>query len=348
MPVQLDTENVRRLLVIKLRAIGDVLLSTIVTKNLRNFFPKSEIHFLTELPSVDVLKGNEFIDAAVVYDRRSMSGVDLIRRVRQNGYDLVLDLFGNPRSALVTYLSGARYRVGFRFRARTYAYNIVVSPRGDTVHNTQFNLDALEAIGIPIVDRNIYFTPSTAGEQAAQEYFAQNVGNSSFVVGINTGGGWYTKRWGLERYAHLADRLVEIYGATILLVWGPGQRPDAEEVASLMKHEPLIPPPTSLSSLGAFLKRCSFVVSNDSGPMHIAAAVGTPVLGIYGPTNPTLQGPVGPRSLTVRKEELECLGCNLTSCPIGHPCMKDLAVDRVLKGVELILNKNDIRPASGG
>jgi ADP-heptose:LPS heptosyltransferase len=213
------------------------------------------------------------------------------------------------------------------------------------VHNTQFNLDALEAIGVPIVDRNIYFTPSAEAEQSAQDYFDQHVEKTAFVVGINSGGGWYTKRWGLERYARLADRLVETYGASVLLVWGPGQRPEAEEIATLMKYKPLIPPPTSLSALGAFLKRCSLVVSNDSGPMHIAAAVGTPVLGVYGPTNPKLQGPFGSRNLTVQKEGLECLGCNLTSCPIGHPCMQDLEVDTVLRGVDLVLSRNNIRPA---
>ncbi|MGB5872101.1 MAG: glycosyltransferase family 9 protein [Bacteroidota bacterium] len=347
MPIQLDRDIVRRLLVIKLRAIGDVLLSTIVTRNLREFFPESEIHFLTERASIDVLRGNPFIDAVVVYDRKTMTGADLIRRVRKNGYDLVFDLFGNPRSALVTYLSGAGYRVGFRFRARSYAYNIVVPPRGGVVHNTQFNLDALEAVGVPIVDRNIYFTPSPEAERSAQEYFSQSAQGSPLIVGINTGGGWYTKRWGLDRYALLADRLVEVFGATILLTWGPGQLQEAREVASLMKHAPLIPPPTSLSELGALLKRCSILVSNDSGPMHIAAAVGTPVLGIYGPTNPTLQGPFGTRNLTVRKEGLDCLGCNLTSCPIGHPCMQDLPVDRVLEGVELLLKKIGIQPAPG-
>jgi len=346
MPTQLDHDTVSRLLIIKLRAIGDVLLSTIVTRNLREFFPKSEIHFLTERLSVDVLRGNPFVDTIVVYDRETMTGADLIRQVRRNGYDLVFDLFGNPRSALVTYLSGARYRVGFRFRARAYAYNIVVPPRGGAVHNTQFNLDALEAVGVPIVDRNIYFTPSAEAERAAEGYFSQNLHASPFVVGINTGGGWYTKRWGLDRYALLADRLAELYGATILLTWGPGQLPEAREVASLMKHAPLIPPTTSLSELGALLKRCTVLISNDSGPMHMAAAVGTPVLGIYGPTNPALQGPFGPRNLTVRNEGLDCLGCNLTTCPISHPCMQDLPVERVLAGVELLLKKNDIHPAA--
>ena len=111
-----------------------------------------------------------------------------------------------------------------------------------------------------------------------------------------------------------------------------------------MKSAAFIPPPTTLRQLGALLKRCSIVVTNDSGPMHIAAAVGTPVLGIYGPTDPLLQGPCGENNVVVRNEGLNCLGCNLTVCPIGHPCMLGLGVETVLQGVRVLLARNRITP----
>jgi ADP-heptose:LPS heptosyltransferase len=109
-----------------------------------------------------------------------------------------------------------------------------------------------------------------------------------------------------------------------------------------VKQAVVIPPATSLKQLGALLQRCSFVVSNDSGPMHLAAAVGTPVLGIFGPTNPLLQGPYGPQHMTVRKEGLDCLGCNLTKCPIGNICMTDLSVDDVMWSVNALLTRNGL------
>lgn len=341
MLLPLDRSVVRKLLVVKLRAVGDVLLSTIVTKNLRLAFPQARFDFLTEAPSTDILKLNPFVDNTLVYRRNTMSGLDLIRMVRGNSYDLVIDLFGNPRSALATWLSGARYRVGYRFRGRTYAYNILVKPRGGQVHNTQFNLDALDAIGVEIQDRHIYFPFSSQDETYVNEFLSRGLLVGKFLVGINTGGGWYTKRWGLERYAELADRMVEKYDAAIVLTWGPGQLPDVEKIVSMMKHEPFVPPPTSLPQLGALLKRCALVISNDSGPMHIAAAVGTPVLGIYGPTNPVLQGPYGDQHATIRNEGLECLGCNLTKCPIGHLCMLELTVDDVLQGVARLIEKRE-------
>lgn len=333
-----------RILVIKLRAVGDVLLSTIVTKNLRLAFPDAQIDYLTEPPSVEILRGNPYIDSIWVHDRKRMTGLRLVRFVRRQRYDLVIDLFGNPRTALVTRLSGARYRVGYRFRNRTYAYNIMAIPRGHQVHNTQFNLDALEAIGIAIHDRNIYFQFSPADSRYVDEFLSSSGINHHLLVGVNTGGGWYTKRWGLDRFAELADRLIGEYGASIVLPWGPGQLPEAEKIRLIMKQSALIPPATTLKQLGALLNRCTCVISNDSGPMHIAAAVGTPVLGIYGPTSPMLQGPFGEKHVTVGKQGLDCLGCNLTKCPIGHPCMLELSVDSVMQGVKELLTKNNIVP----
>ena len=337
-----DRSLVHKILIIKLRAVGDVLLSTIVTKNLRLAFPDAQIDYLTEPPSVDVLKDNPYLNGIHVHDRLKMTGAKLVRLVRHQRYDMVIDLFGNPRTAIITRLSGARYRVGYRFRGRTYAYNIMTVPRGASVHNTQFNLDALESIGVAIQDRNIYFQ-FTADDDAYVGAFLSRAGVSQrLLMGINTGGGWYTKRWGLDRYAELADRLIDAYAATIVLTWGPGQLPEVQQIQSLMKNKAFIPPATSLKQLGALLKRCHGVVSNDSGPMHIAAAVGTPVLGIYGPTSPVLQGPFGEHHVTVSKTGLECLGCNYTKCPIGHPCMLELSVDVVMEGVRQLLEKNNL------
>jgi ADP-heptose:LPS heptosyltransferase len=333
----IDRDAVRRILVVKLRAIGDVLLATIVLRNLRKAFPSARLEFLTEPPARDVVNRHPDVDEVLIYDRASESGAGLIRRVRSRSYDLILDLFGNPRTALVTRLSGARWRVGYRFRGRRYAYNIAVTPRGGVVHNTQFNLDALEAIGVAIVDRNLYF-PIASPEEAAAAKILDGAGlRPGPIVALNTGGGWYTKRWPLERFTALGDRLIEAYGVSIVLPWGPGQKQDVETVSAGMKCAAFIPPLTTLGELGALLKRMSLVISNDSGPMHLAAAVGTPVLGIFGPTNPVLQGPYGPGHAVIRNEAVTCLGCNLTACPIHHPCMKELSVDTVFQAAGVLI-----------
>jgi ADP-heptose:LPS heptosyltransferase len=330
---------VLKILIIKLRAVGDVVLSTIVTKNLRLAYPGAEIHYLTEPASAEVLLHNRYVDRTLVYRKRTMSGWALIRMVRRERYDVVIDLFGNPRTALVTRLSGARIRAGFRFRGRAYAYTVVAEPRGDRVHNTQFNLDALIALGIEIQDRNIYFGYGPEDVSFINSFLTDS---TRPLVCINQGGGWYTKRWGREKFAALADRVAEEFGARIILAWGPGEQKEVEELRGLMKQEAIIPPPTNLPQLGAMLARCALMITNDSGPMHIGAAVGVPVLGIYGPTNPALQGPYGDRHAVVRNESLDCLGCNYTQCPIGHPCMLELDVEDVMLALRQTVRANNL------
>jgi lipopolysaccharide heptosyltransferase II len=338
----IDRAQIRSILVIKLRAVGDVLLSTVVLRSLRVAFPSARIDFMTEPPARDLLEGNPDITRVFVYDRKKGNPVRYLLEVRRARYDLVIDLFGNPRTALLTYVSRAPHRIGFDFRGRTYAYTTLVSPRGDRVHNTQFNLDALDAIGIPIVDRSVPFRFAEGDARYVDEFLSARFPEGRVVVGVNAGGGWYTKRWNMDRFAALADRLVERLGVGVVLPWGPGQLVETEQLSHMMVNTPLIPPPTTLLQLGVLFRRCAFIVSNDSGPMHIAAAVGTPVVGIYGPTNPVLQGPYGGNHVVVRREGLECLGCNLTRCPIGHPCMKELSVEMVWRAVEELVEKNHL------
>ena len=339
--------DTRRILVIKLRAVGDVLLSTIVLHNIRKAFPAAELDVLTETPSADIVRSHPAVSAVLVYDRHAMSGLELIRMVRRRRYDAVFDLFGNPRTALVTRLSGAKARIGYRFRWRTYAYTTIVEPRGGGVHNTQFNLDALEAAGIPITDRSIRMYPSENDRRMVSE-FLQSAGlEGKTLVGINIGGGWYTKRWPLDRFAALADRISAELGWHIVLPWGPGQLDEVEQLRQRMREPAILPPSTTLLQLAALFERCPYVVSNDSGPMHIAAASGARVLGIYGPTRPELQGPYGPGHATVRREGLDCLGCNLTKCPIGNICMTELSVDAVFEAFRRLVHSTPQTMAVG-
>jgi ADP-heptose:LPS heptosyltransferase len=321
--------DIRRILVIKLRAVGDVVLSTIVLNNIRRAFPSARIDVLTETASADIVRTHPAVSSTLIYDRETMSGWDLIRLVRKSRYDAVFDLFGNPRTALVTRLSGARFRVGYRFRGRTYAYTHVIEPRGGAVHNTQFNLDSLEGVGIPVEDRTIHLYPSDDDRRMAAQFLEAAGLAGRTLVGVNTGGGWYTKRWSLTNFAALADRIVTEYGWSVVLPWGPGQEAEVREVRDRMMQPAYIPPATTLMQLAALFEQCAWVVTNDSGPMHIAAASGSRVLGIFGPTRPELQGPYGSSHATIRREGLECLGCNLTKCTIGNLCMTELTVDTV-------------------
>jgi len=344
-------QEARKILVIKLRAIGDVVLATPVIENLRKAYPQARIDFLVDDEAVDVVKGNPFLDEAIVTGRGRLQRLpkfralqeqwEFLRKLRGRKYDLVFDLFGNPRSAFLTLATRAPHRVGFRFRGRQYAYNHRVEPRGDRVHEVEFNLDALRALGVPIVSRRLYFPIEHKDDQFVQEWIGRNHLQHRLRVAFYVGGSWPAKRWYPERFAELADALVEHYGAVPIFVWGPGEFDYTQAVVHHMQHPGLLAPPTSLKRLAALLSHCHLMIANDSGPMHISAAVGTPTLGIYGPTNPRLQGPYGDIHRVVFKRGLDCLGCNRLKCD-HMTCMKELTVPDVLEVVDECMTANRI------
>lgn len=328
------------ILLIKPRAIGDVLLSTPVIGALRSAFPHLQIDFLTETFAADVVRGNPGVRDVLTFHKKKDSTLSVIRMVRKRRYDIVIDLFGNPRTALFTRWSGARHRVGFPFRGRSYAYQYHVTPRGGEVHNVDFNLDVLRHFGVAVNGPQPFFPVGEQEHRTAEEWFRTEKIPAN-AVALNPGGGWYTKRWKRESYAALADRIITGSGRSVLFFWGPGEKEEVEAIRSLMTQQSRIIPSTTLKEMGAFLSRCSSMVSNDSGPMHIAAALGVPTLGIYGPTVPRLQGPYGPKNRWVRHEDLDCLECNLTDCPIGNICMSGLTVDRVYSAFQSLLQQED-------
>ncbi|MCR4437615.1 MAG: glycosyltransferase family 9 protein [bacterium] len=317
-------------MLIKLRAIGDVVLATPALAEARRAFPRGQIDFLTEPPSRQVLEGNPDVDELLLHDRQASlaTRVRFLRRLRAKRYDLVIDLFGNPRSALLTLLTGAATRVGFNFRFRQAAYNVRVPARGHLVHEVEFNLDALRAIGVQVGAPRLHFPVPEPARQYAQEFVARNKLSDKLLIGLNNSGGWPAKRWLPERVARLAQLLVKRHGATVLLLWGPGEQAQAEQIAAVAGQGVLLAPPTDLHQLAALLADLRLLVTTDSAPMHIAAAVGTPVVALFGPTNPLLQGPFGPGHIVVRNESLSCLGCNRTVCEDGA-CMRELAVETV-------------------
>ncbi len=340
-PIRIDKAEISRILVVKPRAIGDVLLSTAVLPNLRREFKDARIDFLVESFASPVLQGNPLIDDVVMYDTRHESSLSIISKVRRNRYDLVIDLFGNPRTAIITMLSRAKYRVGFPFKWRRLAYNIIVPPRSGSVHNVEFNLDALRRIGIPVETQSPSFFLDSESEAFASDFISTgNLTPGNFIT-FNIGGGWAIKRWPTEKFVELSKMISSTIHQPVVVLYGPSEEKEAESICS--SSGAIIAPQTSLKQMGAILKASRLLVTNDSGPMHIAAALGVPTLAIFGPTSPRLQGPYGNISEIVRNEKLDCLGCNLTKCPIGNLCMKELKPATVFEHLLKLISKIDER-----
>lgn len=339
--MKFNKDLIKKILIIKPGAVGDVLLSTPVVENLRFNFPDAEINYLTQKFCKEVLVDNPFISRVLTYDLSTDNSRCIIRNVRKQKYDLVIDLFCNPRTALITFLSRAKYRVGFKFRLRSYAYNILIKPRSGKVHNIEFNLDALRALGLEIISSKPVFYTNEVHIEFADKFFKENKLEGSDVIGINPSGTWKTKVWYPEKYINLIKKLQPKF--RILIFWGNGKE---KELAEYIKNESggnaALIPEVDLKYMGALLKKCRAFVTNDTGPMHIACALGVNTAAIFGPTKSNLQGPTIENSVIIKNEELDCLGCDLTlieKCPNNHRCMAELTVDYVYSKLTGLLDK---------
>ncbi|HMQ79568.1 MAG TPA: glycosyltransferase family 9 protein [Ignavibacteria bacterium] len=325
--MQFDKSRVNKILIIKPQAIGDVLLSTPVIENMRHHFPDAEINFLTQSFCREALEGNPYLDRVLTYDiGKGDSSYCLIRNIHNQKYDLILDLFGNPRTAIIVFNSDARYRVGFRFKWRALAYNIKVKPRSSEVHNIEFNLDAVRALGLEVISNKPKFYLNGVHTEFAGEFFTKNDLTGKRVIGFNPSGTWPTKVWNEEKWVELGRLFSK--DSRILLFWGYDKEKElAQRIQKAIGSSALLIPETNLKYMAALIKKCDLFVTNDTGPMHIAWVSGVNTAAIFGPTNSDLQGPLSKNSLVIKNDSISCLGCNLTQlseCPNEHKCMNGL------------------------
>lgn len=335
--------EIKKILLIKLRGIGDVVCSTIVLDNLRDEFPNAQIDFLTEKPSSFGLRGLNQIDNVLIFDKKKLKNIiKLAWIIRKTNYDLVFDFFCNPSSAQITFFSGAKYRIGFPLRGRKYAYNFYGPEERSTWHNAILHLKVLEKFGLNTIHRTLHFSLDKNSVLFAEKYFNETFTNNDFVVGICPTGSWASKKCDAEKFAEIAELVIKKYNATILILWGKGDEIDGEKLFGLLKDKSVYAPETSILEMSALISKCNFLIANDSGPMHIATALGTPVLSIHGPTAPELQGPFGEKHEWINLPELECIVCNLLECTKNHECFLNLSNEKIMQKIESLVIKNNL------
>lgn len=329
--MNLSPDGIRKILCIKLKGIGDVVLSSIVFDSLIAYFPQAEIHYLTEKPSESLLKKLPFIKKVhLLRKKEQFGGLKTIADIRQEKYGLILDFYSNPRTALITFLSGAKYRAGFPYRGRSYAYNIFGPEERALYHAAELHLKFLEKAGIAVTSSKLHFGTDKADDDFADRFWQETYQSGETVTGISPTGGWESKKCDPEVLYEIADAVQKRLNNRILILWGPGDEKDAEKIHSLSAGRFDLAPKCSITKMAALIKKCRGMIANDSGPMHISSAVGTPVLGLFGPTDPRLQGPYGKNNRYFRIEDLDCIACNLLECPRHHECFRQIPVESVV------------------
>jgi ADP-heptose:LPS heptosyltransferase len=342
-------EGVRRVLVIRHRAGGDLLLTTPALRALRRGLPRASIEVLTARAFRELLSGNPDVDAVLSFDRRSLrSQAALYLRLARGGYDVVLDLVSNPRSAFLTALTRARTRVGYDLPGRSWAYTLriprePVGPEGPVLrYAPEAALDAVRALGLSAGDTELTLIVSAEAASYIDRWAAASgLRTDRPLVLCLPAGSWPAKTWPGERFAAVMDALAEREGAEIVWLWGPGEESLAARCRDTMRGRSRLAPETGWQALGALLSRASLLVGNDSGPKHVAAALGVPTVTVFGPTHPiTWQPPSGPHR-TVEATGLRCLHCNANVCPLQNAahmrCMRDVTVEAVTEAAEALL-----------
>ena len=333
----------KRILVVKLDHLGDVLLATPVFSNLRQAYPNAELHALTGAWSRVVLERHPDVDKVLKYNSPTFSRTaepaslkqtfQLYQALRHEKYDLIVELRSDWRIVCFALLRVTSQRLD---RAALQVANKLGAPQFTGTHETTRNLDVLDRAGIPTPIQTTTFSVVTEDEKWAVDFLETlHINRERPLIAIHPGSPIPIKRWMPERYAELSDWLVARKRAQILFVGVKDEIPIITEIQGLMRAETNnIAGKTNLTQLASILQICSVFIGNDSGPMHLAAAVGTRTIGLYGPGDPTRFGPVGAMCQTVRGKT-DCPPCPETTCRFGEDgCMSKIQVADVIQTLE--------------
>ena len=347
-----------KILILRLSAVGDVLRTLPAVMALKEYFPSSHITWMVEEPSKTLLEIQPEIDQVILLPRKRWtegmkSAVkawktfkemgQFIVELRKEKFDFVLDFHGIIKSGLISFLSGSPKRIGYdRTSSKEGNFlfsNIKVKLPKEKMSRYQRNFALLRGVGLEVRDFDAKLHISQRDKEYIESFLAglnPPLRRPSIAIHAGTNPKAAFKKWMPDHYAQLADRLIRELGATVIFTWGPEELESVESIRKEMTEQSVLGPETeTLTQLGELFRHCDLYVGGDTGPMHIASLMGTPVLVIYGPTDPVFHEPLG-RHKKVRKE-VGCNPCRNRSCK-DLKCLKIITVDDVFKATEEILS----------
>jgi lipopolysaccharide heptosyltransferase I len=319
-----------KVLIVRLSAIGDVVHTLPALSALKR--AGHEVSWLVEPAAREVLAGHPLLETTIVAPAarrfRLAAARATLRDLRRRRFDVALDLQGLFKSASWARLSGARRVIGHARRTRREPLSALllhetapVPP--EAVHVIDKNLALLRALDVDAVGTRDFVLPPAPAPVA--------VGDEPFAL-LNPGGGWAGKLWPAESFGALARRVCE-HGLRPIVTWGPGEQPLAERVVAASNGAAEIAPATSLLGFVELARRARVVVAADTGPLHLACAVGAPVVALFGPTDPARNGPFAPGDAVVRRVPA-CAPCYRRGCAVHAAIMNDIAVEEVARAVQ--------------
>ena len=327
-------------MIIRLGSLGDVIHGIPAAAALRARYPQAQIDWLVDPRYTGLLQLVECIDGRIPFDPRDLmrgraGAWRVVRRLRQARYDAVIDIQGLLKSAVLSRLVAARRTVGFprehlREPLARLFYSDTPDP-GAAAHVIQKNLALLAPLGV--TDRSVRF-PIAIPQIPAAARAAEQAGGAYAL--LNPGAAWPNKRWPTDRFGAVAVAIRQEFGLRSIAMWGPGERSLADAVVAASDGAAVAAPETTIPDIVAMARGARVVVSGDTGPTHIAGAVGTPIVGLFGPTFPERNGPWSPRDVIVSRV-VECACFYERRCRKTVPCIESITVAHVIDAVRRIL-----------
>ena len=341
-----NSRKINSILLFKLRYIGDVLMTTPAIRLLRKSYPDAHITMVVNKGTEDVIRYNPHINRILTVDRNSVKNAPLFKRISQNldflkslreqHYDISIDFASGDRAAYLSLLAGVPYRIGFSSGEgwrRVILNRIIDIP--NNIHTVMRYLLILdEALGLRTEDTAMELYTDKADDDHITELLKKNNLEEKKIVVIHTGGRYWFKRWQADKWASLIDLIQFELGLSVVITGTENERKDIGDTISRLKTPACsIAGQTTVLQLASLLKKAKLFIGNDSGPMHIAAASGTPVIALHGPTDPSVWGPWG-KGHTVISSHVSCSPCKVTDCVVEKgKCMEQISVEEVWQTV---------------
>jgi len=319
--VQLASASPRRILLIRLKGIGDVILSTPLFRALKKKYPSAQIDLVTRAICEPIVRHNPYLNRVMVYpDKTEGVGalIHFISRLRHEKYDWVIDLAAEPRSAWLTFFTGAPLRAGYAFRFRQWAFNQRVPKNKVRKYQGEVNLDIVRALGVPDQGNQTEIYLDQEDKDWAEELFRQNELNGmQYRIGLNPTGTWSSKRWPVAHWRALIELIHQQLGVKPVLLGAPSDGGLIAEIRSGLEDKTLVIPQTTLSQAAAFVSHLDLLIGNDGTPQHFAQAFGTKSLTLCGPHWGMSWVKPGDFRHRFLQHFLDCGPCDLNVCP--HP-----------------------------
>ncbi len=346
----IERNSLKRILVRAVNWVGDAVMTTPALGLIREYFPDAEITLLANPAVAALFTPHNYIDKTVIFHRngihRGIGGrLRLARELRANRFDACFILPNSFESALVPWLARIPKRLGKSSDGRGLLLTDTfreTPAQNTTRHEVEYYLNLLHSFGIEgapppprlcITDRE--------RESANHRLAGFNIKPDDFLIGINPGAAYGSaKRWYPERFAEVGRRLWQTWNARCIIFGGPNELEMAAAIEQRLDGNGInLAGKTTMRELMALIERCDYFITNDSGPMHIAAALGTPLTAIFGSTDHTTTSPYTSNAVIVRKE-IPCAPCKLRQCPKDHQCMLAVTVDDVVTASINLQNRN--------